>query len=45
MVLEAAVSGGADALVTFYTRDYGDAPNRFGLQLLLPRTAIERIRQ
>jgi predicted nucleic acid-binding protein len=45
MVLEAAVNGRADALVTFNLRDYGDAPNRFGIDLLLPQTAIARIRQ
>jgi putative PIN family toxin of toxin-antitoxin system len=45
MVLEAAVNGGADALVTFNMRDYGEAPSRFGVELLLPRTAIGRIRR
>jgi putative PIN family toxin of toxin-antitoxin system len=45
MVLEAAVNGRADALVTFNLRDYGDAPSRFGLDLMLPRTAIVRIRR
>ncbi len=45
MVLEAAVNGRADALVTFNRRDYGEAPNRFGVELLLPRIAIGRIRR
>jgi putative PIN family toxin of toxin-antitoxin system len=45
MVLEAAVNGRADALVTFNMRDYGEAPSRFGVELLLPRTAIKRIRR
>ena len=44
MVLEAAVNGRADALVTFNMRDYGEAPSHFGVELLLPRTAIGRIR-
>ena len=44
MVLEAAVNGRADALVTFNIRDYGEAPGRFGVELLLPREAITRIR-
>ena len=44
MVLEAAVNGGADALVTFNMRDFGSAPSRFGIELLLPREAIGRIR-
>jgi predicted nucleic acid-binding protein len=45
MVLEAAVNGKADALVTFNMRDFGDAPIRFGVEVLLPRAAITRIRQ
>jgi putative PIN family toxin of toxin-antitoxin system len=45
MVLEAAVNGRADALVKFNLKDYGDAPRRFGVDLLLPRMAIERIRR
>lgn len=43
MVLEAAVNGRADALVTFNRRDYGSAPARFGVELLLPREAMARI--
>jgi len=43
MVLEAAINGRAHALVTFNSRDYGTAPWRFGVELLLPRTVIERI--
>lgn len=45
MVLEAAVNGRADALVTFNVRDYGEAPSHFGVALLLPRIAIKKIRQ
>lgn len=45
MVLEAAVNGGADALVTFNRRDFKDAPARFGIEVLLPRDAIVRIRR
>jgi len=36
MVLEAAVNGRADALVTFNRRDFGDAPARFGVVLSTP---------
>ncbi len=36
MVLEAAVNGQAEAIVSFNHRDYGTAPGRFGLQLLTP---------
>lgn len=45
MVLEIAVNGRADALVTFNVRDYGEVPSRFGVDLLLPRAAIGRIRR
>jgi len=44
MVLEAAVNGGADALVTFNVRDFGIAPSLFGVEVLLPREAIKRIK-
>lgn len=44
MVLEAAINGDADALVTFNAKDFGDAPGHFGVELLLPREAIMRIR-
>jgi putative PIN family toxin of toxin-antitoxin system len=45
MVLEAAVNGRADALVTFNLRDYGEAAGHFGVEVLLPRIAIGRIRR
>jgi len=45
MVLEAAVNGRADALVTFNVRDYGSVPARFGVDLLVPREAIARIKR
>ncbi|SFP50101.1 putative toxin-antitoxin system toxin component, PIN family [Sphingomonas rubra] len=44
-VLEAAVNGRADAIVTFNRRDFGDAPSRFGIACLLPREALERARR
>jgi predicted nucleic acid-binding protein len=43
MVLEAAVNGRVDALVTFNVRDFGSVPSRFGIEVLLPREALERI--
>lgn len=43
MVLEAAVNGGADALVTFNRRDFGDAPGVFGIEVLSPRQTLSRI--
>lgn len=42
MVLEAAVNGRADALVTFNTRHFGKAPERFGIETLLPSEAIKK---
>ena len=45
MVLEAAVNGQADLLVTFNMRDFGLVPSRFGIEVMIPRDAIERIRQ
>jgi putative PIN family toxin of toxin-antitoxin system len=45
MVLEAAVNGRADALVTFNKRHYASVPSRFGIDTLLPREALERIKQ
>ena len=45
MVLETAVNGVAEALVTFNSRDFGAAPSRFGIEILLPRDALTRIRR
>lgn len=43
MVLETAINGRADSLVTFNVRDYGNVPTKFGIEILLPREAIRRI--
>ena len=43
MVLETAVNGGANLLITFNVRDYGSAPARFGIDVTTPREAVERI--
>lgn len=43
MVLEAAVNGRAQAIVTFNARDYGNAPAEFGVRLVLPRDALKRL--
>jgi putative PIN family toxin of toxin-antitoxin system len=43
MVLDAAVNGQAEAIVTFNKRDFGTAPARFGLALLTPAEAIRRL--
>lgn len=44
LVLEAAVNGQADALVTFNFRHFHNAAQRFGLPVLRPGEALERIR-
>jgi putative PIN family toxin of toxin-antitoxin system len=43
MVLEAAVNGHAEVLVTFNRRDYGSIPLQFGIEALRPRDALRRI--
>ena len=43
MVLEAAVNGRADVLVTFNLRHFGRVPAQFGVETLPPREAIRRI--
>jgi putative PIN family toxin of toxin-antitoxin system len=40
MVLEAAVNGGADAIVTFNARDFSPNAGRFGFSLQSPQEAI-----
>ena len=43
MVLETAVNGSADALVTFNRRDFENAASQFGIEVLLPAEALGRI--
>jgi hypothetical protein len=43
-MLETAVNGQAQAIVAFNHRDYGNAPARFGILLLLPAEAFRRTR-
>ena len=43
MVLEAAVNGGAGAIISFNQRDFGAAPARFGIPVLLPRDALRSL--
>jgi putative PIN family toxin of toxin-antitoxin system len=45
MVLEAAVNGRADAIVTFNLRDFGSIPNNFGIEVLKPSEALKRLKQ
>jgi len=44
MVLETAINGQADAIVTFNRRDYGAAAGRFGIAVLSPAQTLKRIR-
>jgi predicted nucleic acid-binding protein len=43
-VLEAAINGRADALVTFNSRDFGRVPSQFGIEVLTPSEAFRRIK-
>lgn len=43
MVLEVAVNGQADQIVTFNKRHFLDAPGRFGIEVVLPREALTRM--
>ena len=44
LVLEAAVNGGAAAIVTFDWRDFGSVPREFGVEVLTPAEAVRRIK-
>ena len=43
MVLEAAVNGSAEAIVTFNKRDFGDVPREFGIAVITSREALRRL--
>jgi predicted nucleic acid-binding protein len=43
LVLETAVNGRADVLVTFNRRDFGPVAGRFGLEILAPWNAVRRL--
>jgi len=42
MALEAAVNGGADAIVTFNVADFGPVTKLFGVEVLAPGDAVAR---
>jgi putative PIN family toxin of toxin-antitoxin system len=44
MVLEAAINGGADALVTYNISDFRDAAERFGISLLRPAELLKKVK-
>ncbi|WMT92622.1 putative toxin-antitoxin system toxin component, PIN family [Pelagibacterium sp. H642] len=45
MVLEAAVNGQADAIVTFNLRDFDQVAARFGVEVLSPGAAWQRMEE
>jgi len=45
MVLETAVNGQADAIVTFNRKDYKKVPLKFGIEVLSPIETLRRIRK
>jgi putative PIN family toxin of toxin-antitoxin system len=42
-VLEAAINGRGEAIVTFNRRDFGTAPARFGIEVITPAEALRRL--
>ena len=44
MVLEAAVNGNADAIVTFNLRDFAIVPREFGIEVIRPSVVLKRIK-
>jgi putative PIN family toxin of toxin-antitoxin system len=44
MVLETAINGEADAIVTFNGADFAGIPEQFALEVLTPREALERMK-
>ncbi|MCE2448045.1 MAG: putative toxin-antitoxin system toxin component, PIN family [Candidatus Latescibacteria bacterium] len=45
MVLDAAVSGGAEAIVTFNTQDFSPSSTLFNVQILTPAQAIRWLKK
>ena len=45
MVLETAVNGRADAIVTFNSADFRGAPERFGIAVWKPAEALREVRK
>ena len=43
MVLEVAANGGADAIVTFNSRDFANVPKSLNIEVIQPATAIRRV--
>jgi predicted nucleic acid-binding protein len=45
MVLEAAINGRADALVTYNIKHFAAAGERFGIPILRPADVLREVRQ
>jgi putative PIN family toxin of toxin-antitoxin system len=45
MVLELAIAGTADAIVTFNVGDFAEAAPHFGLEVMVPRTFWKRLEE
>ncbi|HEY5176197.1 MAG TPA: putative toxin-antitoxin system toxin component, PIN family [Terriglobales bacterium] len=45
MVLEAAINGQADALVTYNVRDFASAGERFGISVLSPVELLKKVKR
>ena len=45
MVLEAAINGRADALVTFNTSDFRVAGERFGISIVRPQDLLKKVKR
>jgi putative PIN family toxin of toxin-antitoxin system len=43
MVLETAINGGAEAIVTLNARDFSGPTEMFGVEVLAPRVALARV--
>lgn len=43
MVLEVAVNGQADAIVTFNLRDYDEVPDMFNIAVINPAEALRKV--
>jgi putative PIN family toxin of toxin-antitoxin system len=43
MVLETAINGSADAIVTFNIADFADIPELFNIEVLTPREVLKRM--
>lgn len=44
MVLEAAVNGGVESLISFNQKDFGLTPQRFGIKLMLPSEFLRSLK-